>query len=147
MDRLYGIEDAAVVSDIIEGEAVMLHRVSGDYFSTDGVGCLIWQWIGEGHSHRQIVRRLQAGAAASPTEVEAAVDAFIADLVTHSLVREIGESAGSPAEVAGEPPAAPQADFRPPVLNVYSDIRNLLLLDPLHDTDEKTGWPERKPIA
>ena len=147
MDRLYGIEDAAVVSDIIEGEAVMLHRVSGDYFSTDGVGCLIWQWIGEGHSHGQIVRRLQAGTAASPAEIEAAVDAFIADLVTHSLVREIGESAGAPAETASQPPAALQADFRPPVLNVYSDIRNLLLLDPLHDADEKTGWPERKPIA
>ena len=41
MDRAYRIEAASVVSDVIDGEAVMLHRGSGDYFSTDGVGCLV----------------------------------------------------------------------------------------------------------
>ena len=39
MDRAYRIEAASVVTDVIDGEAVMLHRISGDYFSTDGVGC------------------------------------------------------------------------------------------------------------
>ena len=48
MDRLFAINTAAVASDIIDGEAIILHRVSGNYFSTEGAGSLIWQWIGEG---------------------------------------------------------------------------------------------------
>src|SRR6476619_6762801 len=47
-DPVFRVDAAAVVSDIIAGEAVMLHRVSGDYFSTDGVGCLILDWISGG---------------------------------------------------------------------------------------------------
>ena len=89
MDRVYCIELEAVVSDIIDGEAVMLHRFSGDYFSTDGVGCLIWQWIGEGQSRSRILSMLNARFAAGPEEIATAVDSFLADLVTHKLVREI----------------------------------------------------------
>ena len=48
MDRHFAIDTAVVASDIIDGEAIMLHRVSGNYFSTEGAGGLIWQWIGEG---------------------------------------------------------------------------------------------------
>src|SRR6185312_14031148 len=35
MDRLFTIDTALVVSDIIDGEAIILHRGSGTYFSTD----------------------------------------------------------------------------------------------------------------
>ena len=58
IDAAYGVDAAAVVSDVIAGEAVMLHRVSGDYFSTDGVGCLIWEWIGARQSRAGILDAL-----------------------------------------------------------------------------------------
>ena len=144
MDRIYAIEAAAVVSDVIDGEAVMLHRVSGDYFSTDGIGCLIWQWIGEGRSRSRILGLLNERFAVSPMEVATAVDSFLVDLVTHSLVREAGECAEPDSEPSMEQQRRPEEPFTPPVLNVYSDIRKLLLLDPIHDVEEQTGWPAPK---
>ena len=143
MDRAYQIEAASVVSDVIDGEAVMLHRSSGDYFSTDGAGCLIWQWIEVGRSRGRMQRDLEARFAADPGAIAAALDAFIVDLLSHQLVRE--------AEPAVEPEKAPapawsddRVAFTPPVLNIYSDIRNLLLLDPIHDVAEEAGWPVPK---
>ena len=65
MDFAYRIDDVAVVSDVIGGEAVILHRVSGDYFSTDGVGCQIWQWIGENRSRDWILKTLNERFAAT----------------------------------------------------------------------------------
>ena len=100
MDSVYGIDQMAVVSDVIGGEAVMLHRVSGDYFSTDGTGCLIWQWIGKGQSRDWMIKMLSTRFAAEPSEIAVAVDAFLADLVNHKLVRGIGEGVGSLAEAA-----------------------------------------------
>src|SRR6476619_8640176 len=67
-DPVFRVDAAAVVSDIIAGEAVMLHRVSGDYFSTDGVGCLIWEWIGENRSRDWILKTLNERFAGPPTE-------------------------------------------------------------------------------
>jgi hypothetical protein len=144
MDRVYCIEASQVVSDIIDGEAIMLHRTYGDYFSADGVGGLIWQWIGEGLSRRQILNMLNARFSASPTEIATAVDSFLADLVAHKLVREIVEGDESGAEASIEPQSNPDAEFVRPVLHVYSDIRNMMLLDPIHDADENIGWPMPK---
>jgi hypothetical protein len=142
MDRAYRIEAASVVSDVIDGEAVMLHRTSGDYFSTDEVGCLIWQWIGEGRSRERMLGDLEARFAADPAEMTTALDSFIADLVSHQLVREVAgvDPVDSPAGAwSGD-----RVAFSLPVLNVYSDIRNLLLLDPIHDVAEESGWPVPK---
>jgi hypothetical protein len=142
MDRAYRIDASIVVSDIIDGEAVMLHRESGDYFSADGTGCLIWQWIGEGHGRARMLGELAARFAAEPGELAAAFDGFIAELVLHRLVQ--AEDAAGAGAAPDAIPELGQAAFTRPVLNVYSDIRNLLLLDPIHDVAQDTGWPAPK---
>jgi hypothetical protein len=35
--------------------------------------------------------------------------------------------------------------FTQPVLEVYTDMQDLLLLDPIHEVDEEAGWPSPKP--
>jgi hypothetical protein len=37
-------------------------------------------------------------------------------------------------------PGPIEGKFEAPVLQKYTDMQDLLLLDPIHDTDE-TGWP------
>jgi hypothetical protein len=140
MDRIYNIEAAAVVSDVIDGEAVMLHRVSGDYFSTDGVGCLIWEWIGQGQSRSFMLAMLNAKFAVDPAEIETAVDAFLAELLSHKLVKEVHQRVESMPEVEIDSLSNLKGEFVRPVLHVYSDIRRMILLDPIHDV-AKTGWP------
>jgi Coenzyme PQQ synthesis protein D (PqqD) len=137
-DPVFRVDAAAVVSDIIAGEAVMLHRVSGDYFSTDGVGCLIWEWIGGGQSRGSILNGLNQRFATDPAKIETAVDAFLADLVKHKLIYEIDRDVGTltKASFAQQPKSA----FTTPILHVYSDIRRMILLDPIHDVAE-VGWP------
>jgi hypothetical protein len=144
MDRIYCINDAVVVSDIIDGEAIMLHRISGDYFSTDGVGCLIWQWISDGQSRSRIINMLTARFAVRPAEIATAVDSFFADLLTHKLIREISESVEPAKQPSSEPDTNAQGGFKLPILHVYSDIRQLTLLDPIHEVAEETTWPTRK---
>jgi Coenzyme PQQ synthesis protein D (PqqD) len=142
MDLVYCIEKAEVVSDIIDGEAIMLHRTFGDYFSTEGVGGLIWQWIGEGRSRSQILNMLNARFSASLAEIATAVDSFLDDLVAHKLVRQIVEGDESATETLIEPQKTnAEVEFVRPTLHVYSDIRNMVLLDPIHDVDENSGWP------
>jgi hypothetical protein len=137
-DPVYVVDAAAVVSDVIAGEAVMLHRVSGDYFSTDGVGGLIWEWIGEGQSRGSILDRLNQRFAADPAEIETAVDAFLTDLVKHKLIREIDGDLGTLTKASFTQQS--KSAFAPPILHVYSDIRRMILLDPIHDAAEG-GWP------
>ena len=116
----------------------MLHRVSGDYFSTDGVGCLIWEWIGKGRSRGSMLNELNQRFATDPAEIETAVDAFLADLVKHKLIYEVDGELGSLTESSSV--QQPKCAFTLPILHVYSDIRRMILLDPIHDVAE-AGWP------
>ncbi len=63
-----------------------------------------------------------------------------ADLKANDLIRDTGEGAG-----AFSPPAI-QGAFAPPRLQRYTDMQDLLLLDPIHDVDE-VGWPVASPAG
>ena len=144
MDQRYDINQPAVASEVINGEAIMMHHPSGDYFSANGIGAVVWQWIGETRSHDQIVRALEANFPQSSDRIRGAVDAFLADLLSHELIRVI-PSGDSPAPGSPTHQAADLAgEFAPPVLNVYSDMRDVLLLDPIHEVEEVSGWPMPK---
>jgi coenzyme PQQ synthesis protein D (PqqD) len=158
MHRRFVIDHAAVASDIIDGEAIILHHTSGDYFSADGTGALIWKWICEAKSREEILGALEGSFPGASGEIAVALDAFLADLLKHELMAEVkpdGEMTNgttSPgkanslvadsaltlhlAKIAGR--------FSPPVLHVYSDMRDVLLVDPIHEVEEAAGWPVPK---
>ena len=143
MNQRFQIERSAVASEVIDGEAIILHHGSGDYFSTDGVGAVIWQWLGESKSANQITRLLKDSFPRASADIAPVVDAFLADLLKHGLIREIASDGAMP------PAPAAQAtnlghDFTPPILHVYSDMREVLLLDPIHEVEEVAGWPVPK---
>lgn len=143
MNQRYQIDRSAAASEIIDGEAIMMHHQSGDYFSTDGIGALVWQWIGEMKSREQIVQILEAGFPHASTGIAAAVDAFLADALKHGLIREAAP--GDPLPIASlqqRPDLG--GEFVPPMLHVYSDMREVLLLDPIHEVEDGSGWPEPK---
>jgi len=143
MDRRFTINGSVVASEVIDGEAIMMHQVSGDYFSADGIGCLIWQWIGDGRSRNQMIDLLKENFAREPAEIASTVDSFLADLLSHQLVSEVDEGDGPPPGPVAKTSIEPGADYAPPILNAYSDMRELLLLDPIHEVEE-SGWPTPK---
>jgi hypothetical protein len=147
MDRLFKLNAPAVVSEIIDGEAVIMHLKSGNYYSTEHVGSQIWSLLEQGLSRGQILDTLTVRYPVAALELGASLDAFVAELLAQDLVCEI---AAEPATSIRAAPAASSLangaarPFAAPVLNVYSDMKDLLLLDPIHDVDE-IGWPTPKP--
>jgi hypothetical protein len=144
MNKRFRIDTTRIVSEIIDGEAIIMHQVSGDYFSADGLGCEIWRWIGEGRSWQQMVDMLAGRYRQTPPEMSRALDSFIADLLAHALILEAEDAGEADPAVAPEPPSNAVLEFAAPVLHVYTDMRDLLLLDPIHEVEAKDGWPVPK---
>ncbi len=147
MDRVFQINAPAVVSEIIDGEAVIINLKSGNYYSTEHVGSMLWGWIEQGRTYAQLLVLLEANCRILPEDFARAVDTFIDDLMAQELVREGSTDHATPLSDADVLPQLNGAlSFRAPVLNVYSDMKDLLLLDPIHDVDE-IGWPTPKPAG
>jgi hypothetical protein len=142
---MLGVNAPSVAGEVIDGEAVIMNLTTGHYFSTQGSGATAWEAISAGASRSEIAAALQCRYAVAADEVVQAVNTFVADLLRHDLVVETpghDRPGGVPPAVA--PHEGTLAPFQPPVLHVYTDMDDLLLLDPIHDVDE-VGWPTPKP--
>ena len=57
-------------------------------------------------------------------------------------MRDACSSSAPSLDSDGEMPTSVM-DLKPPVLNKYTDMQDLLLIDPIHDV-EAHGWPAKR---
>ena len=129
-----------VASQVIDGEAVIIHFETGSYYSTGGVGSVIVDLVTRHASHDEIVAQIVRRSGAARDEVDSAIAQFLEELKDEQLVAEV--DAGAAEDDAAEDAIVSDGtlEFAPPCLHKYTDLQDLLLIDPIHDTDE-SGWP------
>lgn len=118
-----------------DGEIVALNLDTGIYFSMKDTASWIFSDLCKGYSVEEILKTTIAG-----TPIHNAVDAFIRDLRTAGLLRLRSEVAHPNGE--SNLLSASLETLQPPVLESFGDMQSLLLLDPVHEVDEKMGWPK-----
>ena len=101
-----------VLDEVFDGEAVLVNLRTGRYYSLDARATDVWRAIVAGDP-------LPAGSAG-----------FVRQLVTEQLAVTDGALPDAPGESGG------------PVMEVFTDMEDILLLDPIHDVDyDAAGWP------
>jgi hypothetical protein len=127
-----------IVHETLDGETIIIHLDTGNYYSLTGSGAEIWALLKGGGSVSAICAELARRHGCSEADLRGAVESFVAELqrdglVEHSDATSNGVSTGL-AELGGA--------WEPPKLERYDDMRDFLLVDPIHEVDE-TGWPSR----
>jgi hypothetical protein len=128
-----------VVHETIDGEAILIHLVTGTYYSLDGVGAELWGALATGADQELLLAAARDRYDAEPVEVSNAVAELARRLLGEGLLVE------SEPRQSGEPlfPEG-RAPFAAPVLHTYTDMQEFMLVDPLHEVDEVAGWPHAK---
>ena len=114
-----------VVDESVDGEVLIVHLGTGTYFSSRGAGDAAWQMLASG--------RTPAECSGPLGQTEEALQEFLGQLVGEGLLRPREGGAGPLPEL--QPVAGPL------LLEKYTDMQELLLLDPIHDVDDEEGWP------
>lgn len=140
------INSPKVVHEIIDGEVVIVHLVKGHYYSLVKTGADIWSGIERGISRELILEEMVSRYDGDPADIANAVNNMIEQLQEEELIAVAQtEESATAAAGATEAKANPEKlSFEPPKLDKYTDMEDLLLLDPIHEVDE-TGWPNVKP--
>jgi hypothetical protein len=125
-----------VTSETVDGEVVILDQANGSYYSLTGAGAEIWALLATPRSPGELVTATAARFDAELTTVRAEVERLLGELEREELVVRADEDGG----LAAAPAAGARASWQPPKLEKFTDLQQLLLLDPIHDVDE-TGWP------
>ena len=141
----YTIDETRIVSEIIDGEAVIVNLANGYYYSLDRSAAEIWGWLQAGWSTADILSAIRDRYDCSDTDPETAVRALIGALVADKLVASRPDDQGGLSQAApGLEASAAKKLFRAPSLQRFEDMQGFLLVDPIHEVDE-TGWPSVKP--
>lgn len=139
------VTNPQVIHETIEGETIVIDLATGTYFSLQGSAPTIWKELAEGRSDEQIVARLEALYEADAAELAPAVASFLQELIRDQLVAPLENGGGKAAAV--EPvEATERMPFVAPKLERYTDMQDIILLDPVHKVDSE-GWPHAAPPA
>lgn len=135
------VNSPAVVAEVFPEEVVAIHLDRGTYYSLSGSAPRLWPLIGCGLDAPAIAARVaQSLPAAEAAAAAEAVLAFLRELEAEELVRP-GPGRGTPPELV------PAETFEPPRLERFTDMQELIALDPVHDVTDAEGWPVKPPLT
>jgi len=127
-----------VIQETIDGETIMVNLDTGSYYWLDPLASYIAGAIQSGAAVDELVADLAHRFPEDAATVEREVQGLTARLVEEQLVVALDGS----VEMDGARPELPDLSrFEAPVFKCYTDMQELLLLDPVHEVGAG-GWPE-----
>ena len=137
-----------IVSEEIDGEVIIVNLRNGNYYSLSQSAAVIWAGI----QQRSTLERLQHQLETRYSGETAAMSRDLAELIraleTEQLIvpRPPAEDAAAASAPDGDATAAKET-YRPPQFECFTDMGDLLLLDPVHEAEDEKGWPHAKGTA
>ncbi len=124
---IFSLASEDVVFEEFDGDLVVLDLATGRYFGFNDAATALWRALVDGASVEDLV-----AAAPSVDGIGAFVTRLVeAGLLTASEVPSASADLSALGALAGAP-----------TVEVYDDLSDLILADPIHDVDAEAGWPK-----
>lgn len=142
----YSISRPQIIREQFDEEVVIVDLDTGSYYALGGAGGEVWSAIEAGESQSQIVARLAQQYSGEHAEIETATLRLLEELQREELItsQTNASSTGSTPSVTAAVSNGEKPAFEAPILQKFTDMQALLLLDPIHEVDS-AGWPQPKP--
>lgn len=132
----YATASTAIIHELLGEEIIIANLEEGSYYSLRGSSVPIWQLLVSGHDQRSITSLFKERFHLDASEE---LLAFIRTLTEEGLLVELPH-----ADLAFPLPLDLiwPTEFKTPMFEKYDEMKNLLMLDPVHEVDEQ-GWPKQ----
>ncbi len=134
----YQLRETGITFDIFDGEVVALNLQEGKYYNMEGAAAFIWTSIAGGVATSIVLEQLTQLVPNESEKVRTEVLGFLIQLEQEGLI--VGTAEALPTVETLSTPAA----YSTPLLAVFTDMQEVIQLDPVHDVSDK-GWPKEQP--
>lgn len=135
----YSLNPAQVACQVLDGEAIVIHFERGHYYSGTGSAALLLDLLSESSSAAELGSALVRRFELEPEHAARVVVPFLEQLWAEQLIVPISTPAAErSASAADITPTT--TSFEEPRLVKYTDLEDLLLLDPIHEV-MLSAWP------
>ena len=140
----YAINFEALIYDVIDGDIVIIHLESGNYYNLSDSGAVIWQYLAKTVSFDDLVKTLTSIYNEKMSRIEIDLIDFLSHLENECLIIQKSIDEAIATELILQDDGRNKVDYHSPVLDVYTDMQDFLLVDPIHEVDEQ-GLPRYIP--
>jgi len=134
----YEVADKNIISKLFDNELTLINLANGQYFAAGGSAVDFWELATVGAAPETVVEAIVTRYDASADVVRADIDRVAELFIQNGLIK----TAAAKAININLPPPAAIKPWKAGWLEVYGDMKDLLLLDPIHDVEQE--WPEAK---
>ena len=133
----YRANEPRIVHETLDGQALIMDMGVGTYFSCDGVSSEAWTALTNGATPAELAAWLSGEYGIDSASADRDVTRFVDALVADAVVVERGM-----LDPAAElfPPSGASGPYEGLAVERFTDLADLILLDPVHDVTE-AGWP------
>jgi hypothetical protein len=136
---VYSVAGPHVVTEVMDGELTLINLDSGHYFAAGGPAIDVWEIVSTGATAPDVDSIISARYAVPIATVTAEVMRLLQIYYDLGLITEAREAASLERPTAEYETKTWEAGW----IEVYGDMKELLLLDPIHDVED-AGWPPVK---
>lgn len=142
----YQLKTNGISAEDFGGELVAVNFNNGKYYGLSGSAPMIWSLLKEARSAAHIINEVCCRTGASEGQVKTEVECFLQRLQDEMLVTVVTRTGEPEVNLSDthETTKGEKQKFKTPELTVYSDLQELIMLDPVHDADPEHGWPVRR---
>lgn len=132
-DQRYRINSPAVIYDRSEGQTVVINLLTGHYFRLDEASSLLWDRLESAPSLATLI-----DSCVNDGDLTPRLPTIMDELCMHGLITGVDGDATQVAQ------GAEAWTFRGFTLESFTDLEDILGLDPIHEADPDTGWPQAR---
>ena len=129
LENSYQLANPDIVFERFDEDLVVLNLRSGQYFGFNHAGTVIWSALSSGVKVGLII---EAGVNRESLEQ------FLSELIAHGLLIETAQLQTALSE---ELTKLLSQELEVPSIEIYDDLAELIMADPIHDVDTDVGWP------
>jgi hypothetical protein len=139
-DTGFKINSVSFAHQTIEGEVVIVNVENGNYYSLRDTGAEVWTLLESGAGGREIVTELGRRYQTHSGEIDGDVECLLMELQQEGILSPQPAAGSTSGRTTDDGAGTAKRPFARPVLEKFTDMKDLLLLDPIHEGGE-TGWP------
>jgi hypothetical protein len=123
-----------VISEPMDGELVVINLESGCYYSLNESAAVIWQQLANGLTPIEISKQVFDSTSHGLEQLSQKVESFCQYLIDEQLM------VATEVMATIKKASSTGISFTNPLIEKFADMQDMLLLDPIHEVNEK-GWP------
>ena len=138
---MYIFNEEKVFADFADDQYIVLNHVNGEYYSFDKTSSIVLKALTEGCSTEDLVQAFCRRYGEEACNVSQHVKRFVEQLISLGIIIPGGNIKGDSEQYV----AAIDSERMPELsCEVFTDVADLLTMDPIHEVDEEAGWPFKK---